>query len=316
MLRPARILMREMHRLRQNAGRRRHGAQQSVDPHAHHEAGAERLDVDVARAQLDRLFQQIVDGADDRRAAGEIAQAVDVVVGPGRRRLRRLGRRHVLVAEALVQRGRDILERGDLDRRPEPPSTISAARRHAVSVGSPTARHNCRAGLIRKDHHLAQKARREMLDQGGGRQQLRQAHARQAVEARHLVGEIVGRELGRLPEFSQRALAVAQIEPRPRSDIVSRVAPARQIVCEFYRAIGGHQHVSVSRLCLSPVPRVHSVVWSAWLDVKSPRRAVRSGPDMSRSQNRVPAPTSALSPYRCGRLAHSGACAVRCCTAG
>ena len=39
-------------RRRQHAGGRRHGAQQAVDAHAHDEPGAERLDVDVGRAQL------------------------------------------------------------------------------------------------------------------------------------------------------------------------------------------------------------------------------------------------------------------------
>ena len=68
-------------RLRRNAGRRRHRAQQAVDAHAHHEPGAERLDVDVAGAQLDRALQQVVERAHHRRAAGEIAQALDVVVG-------------------------------------------------------------------------------------------------------------------------------------------------------------------------------------------------------------------------------------------
>ena len=67
------------HGLRQHAGRRRHRAQQAVDPHANHEPGRKRLDVNVAGAQLDGFFEQIVDGAHHRRAAGEIAQALDVV---------------------------------------------------------------------------------------------------------------------------------------------------------------------------------------------------------------------------------------------
>ena len=54
--------------------------QQAVDPHADDEAGEKRLDMDVARAQLDGLFQEIVDRAHHGRAAGKIAQAFDVVV--------------------------------------------------------------------------------------------------------------------------------------------------------------------------------------------------------------------------------------------
>ena len=71
--------MREMMAWGRAADRHRYGAQQAVDPHAHHQSGAERLDVDVARAQLDGLFQHVVDGADHRSAAGEVAQALDVV---------------------------------------------------------------------------------------------------------------------------------------------------------------------------------------------------------------------------------------------
>ena len=85
-------------RLRRHAGRRRHRAQQAVDAHAHHEPGAERLDVNVAGAQLDRALEQIVERAHHRRAAGEIAQAFDVVVGLLARRLARPRRRRAIVA--------------------------------------------------------------------------------------------------------------------------------------------------------------------------------------------------------------------------
>ena len=62
--------------------------QQAVDAHAHHEPGAKRLDMDVAGAQLDGLLQQIVDRAHHRRAAGEIAQALDVVLAQLRNAVR------------------------------------------------------------------------------------------------------------------------------------------------------------------------------------------------------------------------------------
>ncbi len=65
--------------LRQHAGRRRHRPQQAVNPHANHQPGGKRLDVNVAGAQFDRFFEQIVDSAHHRRAAGEIAQALDIV---------------------------------------------------------------------------------------------------------------------------------------------------------------------------------------------------------------------------------------------
>ena len=106
-------------RLRQHAGRRRHRAQQPVDAHAHHEPGAERLDMDVARAQLDRALQQIVDRAHHRRAARKIAQAFDVVVGLlARRPAHPRSAVRVIRLDALVEHGGDVLEGGhrDLDR--------------------------------------------------------------------------------------------------------------------------------------------------------------------------------------------------------
>ena len=71
---------------------------------------AERFDVDVAGAQLDGLFEQTVDGAHDRRAAGEIAQALDVVVGA---RALRVLRRGFFAAETLAENDRDVFEGGD-----------------------------------------------------------------------------------------------------------------------------------------------------------------------------------------------------------
>ena len=74
-------------------------AQQAVDAHAHDQAGAERLDVDVARAQLHRPFEQVVDRAHDRRAAREVAQVFDIVVGM-REPASAACRRRVVVAQA------------------------------------------------------------------------------------------------------------------------------------------------------------------------------------------------------------------------
>ena len=122
-------------RLRQDAGRRRHGAQQAVDAHAHHEPGAERLDVDVAGAQLDRALEQIVDRAHHRRAAGEIAQAFDVVVAQLLDVVRLAARLGVVTAEALVEHGRHILERGDLDLDGPEHDFRRAHRRRVGRVG-------------------------------------------------------------------------------------------------------------------------------------------------------------------------------------
>ena len=105
------------HRLRRHAGRRRHGPQQAVDPHANHQRGSERLDVNVARAQLQRLFQQIINRAYDRSAACEIAQAVDVIIGAAERPLAiGPGQRCVVTPDLFRECGRNILKRRNFNR--------------------------------------------------------------------------------------------------------------------------------------------------------------------------------------------------------
>ena len=102
------------HGLRQHVGRRGDRPQQAVDAHPHHEPGLKRLDVDVAGAQFDRFFEQIVDGADHRRAACEIAQALDIVVAQlGRTGSARLG---LVLVQPLIEHDREILRCRDLDR--------------------------------------------------------------------------------------------------------------------------------------------------------------------------------------------------------
>ena len=125
------------HGLRQHAGRRRDRPQQAVNSHADHEPGLKGFDVNIARAQLDGFFQEIVDGADHRRTAGKIAQTFDVVFA----RLMQSTAGAELDTSSPRRRSSTTV-RSSTDatvivtsRR----STISAARRAAVSVGSATA---------------------------------------------------------------------------------------------------------------------------------------------------------------------------------
>ena len=66
--------------LRQNLSRCRYHLQQTINSHSQNHAGTKWLDMNVGCAQFDRLFQKIVDGANDRRATGEIPKTVDVIV--------------------------------------------------------------------------------------------------------------------------------------------------------------------------------------------------------------------------------------------
>ena len=158
-------------RLRRNARRRRHRAQQAVDAHAHDEAGAKRLDVNVAGAQLDRALQQVVERAHHRRAAGEIAQALDIVVGLLARSRRSLIGNGVVRLEPLVEQRRDVLERRhrDLDRRAEHDFRGANAggirgvgdRQPVMAVGR----------AHREDRGLAQEAAGESVEAGRSGQQ-------------------------------------------------------------------------------------------------------------------------------------------------
>ena len=150
----------------------------AVDPHAHHEAGAERLDVDVGRAQLHRLFEQIVDGAHHRRAAREVAQALHVIVGARERGFAGLRLGGCVVAEPLGQDRGDVFIRGDLDPDAAAEHDLGGARRrHVVWIGDgdAVATFGC---LIGEHQGLAQEAAREPFGERRGGEQLQQRHAR------------------------------------------------------------------------------------------------------------------------------------------
>ena len=70
--------------------------------------------MEVGGALLDREPEELVHGSHDRRAAGEIAQIVEIVVG-GSRRLRRAGEARLLELEARDQRRLDVVGGRDRD---------------------------------------------------------------------------------------------------------------------------------------------------------------------------------------------------------
>ena len=152
-----------------------------------------RLDVNIARAQFHRLFEQVVDRAHDGRAAGQIAQVLDIVVGMGGSCIGDFGQSGVVIANARGENGGDVLERGDGDADAAAEHDLGGLhRRRVIGIGNrqlvlPVRR------LKGEDHHLAQKAAGKPADQGCGFHQLRQAQARNAVEAGYFVSEVVGR---------------------------------------------------------------------------------------------------------------------------
>ena len=182
--------------LRQYAGRRRDRAQQTVDAHAHGDAVAERLDMDVAGAQFHRLLEQIVDGAHGGRAARKIAQILDVVVAVRRADFGNLGQCEFVVAEPRRQNGENVLIRGNRNGDMTAEHDFRRLDRRRVGwIGNGKLETPVRR-FIGKHRHLAQEPAREPPDERRCRHQLRQARARQAEKPRDFVGEVIRRQIG------------------------------------------------------------------------------------------------------------------------
>ena len=154
-------------RNRAPAAARRPGAgiarKQAVDAHAHVKPVAKRLDVDIACAQFDRLFDEVVDRAHDGRAAGR--DRADCRRFPRRRRapLARPPRRR-RSSSLSPQNARDVLERGDDDFERRRQTRVRGLQRLRVGgIARPRAPDFAVAGLERKYRRLAQKPRRETI---------------------------------------------------------------------------------------------------------------------------------------------------------
>ncbi len=121
--------------------------------------------MDVAGAELQRLFEKIVDRANHRRAAGKIPQALDIVVAQLVERVT-AQRLQALIAEPLVERRlRCPLDEATSTAIPAP-STISAARRVAISPGSATTILGVTsAGAIGKHIHIPQETETKTAQQ-------------------------------------------------------------------------------------------------------------------------------------------------------
>ena len=135
MLSPARIFSREISACAGAPAGAGDGAQQAVDAHADGEAGARRLDVDVAGAQVDRLLDQRVERPHHRRAAREIAQVVEALLRRGavRRGLAELGRL-AAASSAMAMSSNEATSASAFVS-----SAISTARSASASLGSAIA---------------------------------------------------------------------------------------------------------------------------------------------------------------------------------
>ena len=269
-------------RLRQRSGRGGDGAQQTVDAHAHDQAIAERFDVNVARPQFHRFLEQVVDRAHDGRAARKIAQVLDVVVGMSGFGVGKFGQGGIVVADARGQNGGDILKRRDRDGHPAAEHDFRGLyRRRVIGIGDGELELPVRR-LVGKNHHFAQKAAGKPSHQRRRFHQLRQAHARDGVEPRNLVREVVGRQIGQFPQSSQRLPSILGIwQIKLRNQIASNIVFADQILGEIFRHIYRHRvaHndwqdlvVNYRKLCLTP-----SSIIIDYLKKLSNNKSLRSG---------------------------------------
>ena len=203
MLSPARILMREMSACGSACAGGATGRSRPSTRMRTMRPLRLRLDMDVARAQLDRPFDEIVDGAHDRSAARQVAQAVDAFFRFDASGGGRAGGVDFVAAEALAQRGLDVVEGGDPDLDRPRKGDLDRLAGVAIAWIRHGEAETALAGHERIDRCVAQKTPGEMLVRQGRRQELRQPQTRQAVKGGGLVGQLMGGELARLPDLAK-----------------------------------------------------------------------------------------------------------------
>jgi hypothetical protein len=237
--------------LRQHAGRRRHHAQQAVDTKAHDEPRGKRLDVDVAGAQFHRLFQQIVDRAHDRRAACEIAQALDIVLTRlGRKARRQIG---IVLVQPMAEDDGEVLRCRDPDLNAWAKHDLRRALRRLISrIGH--CEHNAAVrASIWKDNRFAKETLRERRHERRRRHHVLQRDALKIMETRGFIRELAGRQIGQFPQ-----LGLTDVRPAPRGWVTAPVnrrqaLASAEIFHELRGQIGGHSSVrspSLSRRSL------------------------------------------------------------------
>ncbi len=254
--------------MRQGIGRRGHGAEQTIDPHAHHEAVPERFDVYIAGTELQGFFEQVVDRADHRGAARQIAETFNVVLGSGARGPPVPGR-WFLAAKLLAENSRDILEGGDLDQNRCAKDDFGGADSGGVArVGD--GKLILTFWQFEGEHRsVAQESRRKASGQGRRGNELGQGEPLQAIKLGDFIGESIRGELGQLPKFAKGSFRVGRargcgVKYRVRKQIIF----VRQIFCEVFNRNG--THVDVSRpMNLFPITTGIASAWAVPSDTDS-----------------------------------------------
>ena len=162
--------------------------------------------MNVAGAQLHGFFKKIINGAHHRRAAGKIPQIVDVFFGASLRLCRLAIRRRVGRTQPAVERRGNVLERRDIHRHGAAEHQFDRlARRQIARIAERQPRRAIRR-LIGKYRHFPKEPLRKQRAQRFGFDQLRQRQARQSRKSRKFIGEIMRRNIKRLPQLAQRCV--------------------------------------------------------------------------------------------------------------
>jgi len=120
--------------------RKRHGAEDAINPHPHHKSGPEGSIWIVAGAQFHGALKQIVDGPPPHGAPlAKIAQAIDVVVAGATLRFIDV-QRSVACSSSRNSRTVAMSSKDATAIATARPQTISTALIAALSEGSDTAR--------------------------------------------------------------------------------------------------------------------------------------------------------------------------------
>jgi hypothetical protein len=136
------------------------------------------------------------------------APLLDIILARSEQSLARLRYRASIIAKPLIEDGRDVLERGNLDHDRAAKHDFSGPDGGEIAgVGN----RECQPPIgtpMWENRHRAQKAMRERLHQWRGGDKLGQRHARQLEKSGDLVGKITGRKLRQLPQLAQRPICL------------------------------------------------------------------------------------------------------------
>src|ERR1700722_4727699 len=166
-------------RLREPVRGRSPRPQKTIHPHAHRQPVAKGFNVNVAGAQLHRLFHQVVDGAHDRRPAGEVPQVVDALFRAADVATLNAFRSWIRGVEPVAEQRRDVFERSRDDFERAAKDEFSGPQRFSVRGIANSKRSLSTASLEWKYLRLPQEPPRKAVCQRAGFREFRMRYSPQ-----------------------------------------------------------------------------------------------------------------------------------------